>query len=435
MALATWGSFGHAALGGAALLLSNPVFYLTLVVMIWDLTRSAKSERRFFGVRATKVWRPLMRRFLLGILVGILGSVVLLATGVVVHREEIWVLTVLTVLLALIRMRFSASGYSLAVLLILALIGKVIPLNGSGPLHALQSFVAGFQVDSWLGLAAVLFFVEAILLRLSTNEHFAPAVVMTKRGRAIGAAVLQLPFLIPVLCVSPGHLALPPGLPASWPWLGSTLHGYTFVGMPLLAGFSAVLLSIRGREAIRLTSQVSLVVGVLLAFDALAVHLWGIALGWVGVLILILGRELPIWLVRQREMQKDPLFSPSSAGVRILTTREGSLAQTMGLLPGEIVTHVNQVPVHSTYDLHFAFDQNPAYAKLQVVDERGEVRIVGKPVYTGELNQLGLILAPDQPTGVSYGRQEFGLFQSLYLRVESVGSRSEVRSGDSQLEL
>lgn len=201
-----------------------------------------------------------------------------------------------------------------------------------------------------------------------------------------------------------------------------------------MAGFSAVLMAVRPAEAIRLTSRVSLLMGIVLVLDALAVHFWGAGFGWLGVVAMVLGRELPVWLIRQHENQNDPLFSPSKDGVRILTTREGSLAETMGLVPAEVVTHVNQVPVHSNYDLHFAFDQNPAYAKLQVIDERGEMRIVGKPVYTGELNQLGLVLAPDQPFGPCYRKSEFGLFQTLYLRIATPPSSLEYRPDDATLQ-
>lgn len=204
--LAPWGSFGLAAVTGVVLLLTNPVFYLALAFMAWDRTRIAKFERRFFGVRVTKAWHPVIRRLLLGIFVGLVASLVMLALGTVIHEREVFVLSGLTVLLALIRFRFSASGYSLAVLLALTLIGKAVHWGSSGqPLHALGSFVTGFHVDSWLAVAAVLFLAEAVLLAFHKQEHFAPAVVMSKRGRAIGAAVVQLPFLIPVLSFSPGH--------------------------------------------------------------------------------------------------------------------------------------------------------------------------------------------------------------------------------------
>lgn len=401
------------------LLLSNPVFYLTLVTMVWDRTRSAKFERRFFGVRVTKVWSPMVRRFLLGIFVGVLVSIVMMVTGVVVRPREVWVLAGLTVILSLIRLRFAASGYGIAVLLALTLIGKMLPLQGANRmLTAVAGFVANVHVDSWLGLAALLFLAEAALLKIHKRSSFAPAVVTSKRGRSIGAAVVQLPFLIPVVALSPGVFAVPSGIPHSWPWLGSLASGFTMAGVPLLAGFGAVLLTLRTTEAVQLTLRASLLTGVLLAINAVVVHWFGAAFGWIGIIIAVMGRELPVWLIRQLEGRGDPLFSPGNEGVRILTTREGSLAETMGLLPAELVTHVNQVPVHSNYDLHFAFDQNPAYAKLQVVDRNGEVRIVGKPVYTGELNQLGLILAPDQPQMVSYRRPETGLFQTLYLRSE-----------------
>lgn len=414
-----WGSIGHAALNGLESLLSNPLFYLILVVMLWDRTRNSKFERRFFGVRVSKVWLPWLRRFAAGLLIGAFASIVLMVAGVVVQPITVWVLTGITIILALIRLRFSATGYGLAILLAVSLAGRMLPLHSYGTFSGqVGAFLSAVDVDSWMGIAAVLFLVEALWLRLHKQSSFAPAVVTSKRGRSMGAAVLQLPLLLPVVVLAPGHYALPSGLPHSWPWVGTLPGEFTLVGIPILAGFSAVLLTVRSEDAVQLTAKTSLMTGVLLALDAVAVHEFGIVFGWIGILVMVLGRELPVWWLRHRENRNDPLFAPSMEGVRILATREGSLGEKMGLLPAELVTHVNQVPVHSNYDLHFAFDQNPAYAKLQVVDRQGEARIVGKPVYTGELNQLGLILAPDQPLAASYHKPQIGLLQTIYLRTE-----------------
>jgi len=413
-----WSQLGHAIFGGLVRLLANPLLYLAFGAMVWDVTKNAKSERRFFGVRVTKVWGPLLRRLLLSLAVGLVFTWLAALAGTIISQNEIWIISGLTLLLAGIRLRFFASAYSIALFLAAVLVSQLLSWRPSGAtLGRFGAFLAQVHVEGWLGIAAAIFLAEALFLTLHRNSPATPAVVTTKRGRSIGAAVLQLPFIVPMLSLGAGSHVLPAWTPATWPWMGALAHGFAFVGAPFIVGFGGVLLAVRGNEAIRTTARWSLFAGILLAADAYAAHRFGAMYGWVGVVVAVAGRELPLWLIRKSENTAEPLFAPSPDGVRVLMTRPGSLAESMPLLPGEVITHVNQVPVHSNYDLHFAFDQNPAYAKLQVVDARGEIRIVGKPVYTGELNQLGLVLAPDQPLAVSYRRPYIGLWQTLYLRL------------------
>jgi hypothetical protein len=144
----------------------------------------------------------------------------------------------------------------------------------------------------------------------------------------------------------------------------------------------------------------------------------------VGAILALVAREWGVWAQFLRETRREPLFAPSPDGVRVLATVEGSLAEKMGLRPGEVITQVNQVPVHTAYDLHFALDQNPAYARLHVLDLHGELRMAGKPVYVGERHQLGLIPVPDMGSP-ALRLQPGGLFATLswFLSDEDDGAR------------
>ncbi|MCL6593448.1 MAG: hypothetical protein K6T31_05685, partial [Alicyclobacillus sp.] len=83
----------------------------------------------------------------------------------------------------------------------------------------------------------------------------------------------------------------------------------------------------------------------------------------------------------------------------------------------EVITHVNHMPVHSAYDVHFALSQHPAYAKLHVVDQRGELRLAGRAVYDGERVKLGLLLAPSDANAPAYDPVPYGLLETCRLHV------------------
>ncbi|OFW77000.1 MAG: hypothetical protein A2201_03565, partial [Alicyclobacillus sp. RIFOXYA1_FULL_53_8] len=346
-----WSQLGHAIFGGLVGLFANPLLYLAFAAMVWDVAKNAKYERRFFGVRVTKVWGPLLRRLILSFALGLAFTVLAALAGTIVRQNEMWIISGLTLLLAGIRLRFFASAYSISLFLAVVLVNQFVPSLTSGTTFSrLGALLAQVHVAGWLGIAAAIFLAEALFLTLHRNAAATPAVVTTKRGRSIGATVLQLPFIVPMLSVGAGSHVLPAWTPAMWPWLGTLAHGYTFVGAPFIVGFSAVLLAVPGTIAIRTTARWSLVTGLILAVDAYATHRFGAMYGWVGVVAAVAGRELPLWRLRKSENTAEPLFAPSPDGVRVLMTRPGSLAESMPLLPAEVITHVNQVPVHSNYD-------------------------------------------------------------------------------------
>ncbi len=412
---------GHGVARGLLTLVLNPLWIIGCLLMVLERSHAARQERRFFGARVSRVWSPVIRSWIWGIVTGVVVSAVCIAAGVVVTPIEVGVVSALTILLGLIRFRFFSPFYSIG---ILVLAGLVMGWAGLGHAPGLPKWLAPLahiHVGSWIALGAAASLAEAMLLFGHRNRRSSPAYVLGKRGRPVGAFLAQWSFFVPVLTLSPGTLPLLHfSFAAAWPFLtGSAVAaGWTLAGMPLFVGISSFSLTTLPKERATASARDSLFTGVLLGADAYAVYRFGLGYAIVGVLLLFFAKEWTLWRMRRREVVGEPIYAPVKHGVRVLATSPGSIAEEMGLLSREVITHVNQVPVHSSYDLHFAFAQSPAYAKLQVEDDRGELRFVGKPVYSGSRNQLGLILVPDDTTTYHmYESTQTGLFQSLYARV------------------
>jgi hypothetical protein len=417
-----WWQIGRAMWNGLRMLLLNPVLYIGTGLMFLEIYRNSRQERKFFGFRMTRAWRSVVWRWLQALSAGLVASAVSLTVGLSVDVWGVGAVVVVSLLLASIRLRWLASIYGIAVVVAVAQILAALPVpHGPAWLVSLWQHLAAQDPADWLAIGALCCLLEAALLGLNRLRGSSPVLVHSKRGRTIGAWISQLGFVVPVLCIQPGNLPVP-GLPWPWPLMGGLVGaafagGITLAGMPLVIGHSGVYAGLKPERGAGIVAVYSLAIGVLLAADAYVTAHFNSGLAWLGVVLALIGRELAVWHVHWRESLADPLYAPVAGGVKVLAVMSGSVADAMGLQPGEVITHVNQVPVHSTYDLHFAFDQNPAYAKLQVCDARGEIRIVGKPVFTGERAKLGLILAPDTPGLPSYRGRSMGLFQTLYLRV------------------
>lgn len=419
-----WWQIGRAAEAGLRVLAVNPLLYIGIALMIWELRRNARLERSSFGVRVTRLMRPLYTRFWQALLMGLLGSLLCWALGITLRPQDIWAASGILALLALIRLRLAASIYSISALVLAAVAAQSVPppvwIGNSRWLSLAWADLQGLSISGWLAVGSFATLASATLVWWNRRTGPAALVVVGKRGRPIGGLLVQLAFVVPLFMWTPGVMSIPGFVTAGWPWLGPRSGGLSLAAMPLWLGHSEVFTTeppIRGLHRVTLYS---LLAAAVLGLDSYAVWRWGVRVGAIGPVLAVGLEEFRAWRGRRMAHRAEPVYGQSPDGVRVLAVAQGSLAETMALEAGEVITHVNQVPVHSAYDLHFAFDQNPAYAKLQVLDQRGEPRIVGKAVYTGERHRLGLILLPDAPEGLRVRPSASGLLQSLYMRPRRV---------------
>lgn len=413
-----WGQIGHDVASALLILVMNPLLYIGFALILWDFSRNGKFEKKFFGVRVTKSWGTVLSLWLQSIVIGLLLTVACAVVGVVITADEVWFVVGLSLLFGVIRLRFLSPAYSIATWIVLATLSRFWTPSGWGSTFtSWWNVLSDFHVVSWLALLALACLAEGLVLSLNRNQSAFPVAVLSKRGRSIGGFVVKLAFIAPVLVITPGGDIATAGLPHAWPWLVGAQSGFSLFALPLLLGHSGLFTTTRPRDGLQRMWQSSLYSGGLLAVVVYVSYQFGAAYCVIGAVLVIASKEWILLRGEQVENRLDPFFTPTPQGVRVLTTVKGSLAHTLGLYPGEIITHVNQVPVHTPYDLHFALDQNPAYAKLRVLDGRGEVRFVGNPVYSGERNKLGLILAPDSYNGSCFRPLHAGLFQTSYLRL------------------
>lgn len=421
-----WGQAGHTVTASLLFLVVNPVLYIGLGLVIWDLSRIGTFERKLFGVRVSDARRLVISLFLQSLLIGICMTIVGVCAGVFVTSTEVWLVTGLAILLGILRLRLLAPVYSIATLSLFSTLTRVTtPPNWGSWFNHCWLVLSGFHTVSWLALLAMMTLAEGFAIRWHIGKRAFPAAVLSKRGRTIGGFAVRLIWMAPVLVAAPGHDVGLAAFGHVWPWLVGAQSGVSMVALPIWMGHSGLFTTELPRAALRRVALNHVYSGLLVAGCVYVAYQFGAEYAAVGAVVAVLWKEWGLWKSRNLESRLDPLFTPTTNGVRVLTTIQGSLSHALGLQPGEVITHVNQVPVHTAYDLHFAFDQNPAYAKLQVQDVRGETRFVGNPVYSGERNKLGLVLAPDG-YGPCFQYLQPGLLQTTYLRFAVHGRNPEL---------
>ncbi|MFB5192263.1 PDZ domain-containing protein [Alicyclobacillus fastidiosus] len=411
------GGWGAIILVAIIAFLCNPLHYVATALVIWDLIRNIKNERIWFGIRVTRIIQPVIFRYMKASAVGLVGSLALVLLGAVVSWQTTLFVAVLSIALGLIRSRFLSTPTAISIALSCSLIAKYIKVPEGVWYARIITFLQTFEMRSWLLIALVACLAELFLQWWNQRDAVFPAVVTSKRGRRIGALKIQLGFSVPlVVWMTPIQGVSFTFHDGVKPWLVAADHPVALCVVPAVFGMHALFTALRPERVMRQFRRWNLVYAAILAAGFAVAYWLRSDAGYLAAPILVVLMEVVRSVWRRVDESSEPAYAPASRGVMVLYTIQDSLAHRLGILPGEVITHVNQTPVHSEYDLHFAFEQNPAYAKFQVLDARGEVRLIGNPVYEGERHQLGLlVVVPDEQPALNVTRP-FGFLETLYLR-------------------
>ncbi|ACV57466.1 PDZ domain-containing protein [Alicyclobacillus acidocaldarius] len=396
----------------------NPYHYLATGFVIWDLLRNVRRERVWFGVRVTRIGKTLLLRYGRAVVVGLAASFALLAAGAQVTISSALYVFMVSIVLGVIRSRMAAAPIAISVSVLLSSLARAY--HGAVPAGLLpvwRAIVEMPQAD-WLAIAAAAALSEAVLGLWGTRDAILPALVTSRRGRRMGAMKLQFGYVVPVVVwITPlAHSELV--FVSGWhPWhvpFGLPLECFA---VPLALGWHALLTSLRVERVLRYLRWLDLLRGAILAAGFVGACMWRQQSALYAAAAGIAVTELFRLAVRRMDRTLEPQFAPDGQGLRVLYVIRGSLAERLGIRPGELITHVNQAPVRTEYDFHFALEQNPAYARFQITDARGEPRLVSSPVFEGERHDLGLIFVLPGEEPALRLKRPFGFLETLYLRV------------------
>lgn len=169
-----------------AILLVSPLFWLVVVIIGWQIRRTAKMKSDFFHVPREKIMRKTVFNVLLGLGGGFIGSVLLVLLGVSVEEIGIEYLWIVAIVLIMLRQRFMCFAYA-------------------GGLIALSKYLFGWpavNIPQLMGLVAVLHLVEALLIYAGGTSKAMPVYIMGREQRLVGGFVMQSFWPLPLVALS-----------------------------------------------------------------------------------------------------------------------------------------------------------------------------------------------------------------------------------------
>ncbi|QQE74070.1 PDZ domain-containing protein [Brevibacillus composti] len=410
-----------AVLSGFGRFFLNPVFYLFLLFIYLHYRRQMLLERQLFAVRIQHPLEQTVRSLGMGIVGGLLISVLAAALGIVIQLQDLWLLWGLAAILALIRLRYLCFAYAAGLLTLFHAAAKLLPdLTHTPGIGSLWSLFIQAKPLPLLGLVAVMHLIEAFLVRWNRGRDASPMFVEGQRGRIVGAYLLHSFWVTPLALFVPVEAGAFGGeLYAGWPFFGTEAAAYGLLLLPSVTGFSALTQTeIPARKAGHISRQLTFYALLLLGLTALAV--WWPPLILLAALFALIGHEGLFWLGEWQERQKAPAFIQSSRGVKVMAVLPGTPAEEMGVRIGEVIVRVNGQAVRNKEDLYPALQANPAFCKMEVLTLEGELKFVQCAVYAGNHHQLGIIVVPDATTRVFVDMRQASVMQLVKEKLEKL---------------
>jgi len=381
-------------------LLINPFLYIAILFLALQYSKQIRFERKLFHARLHSFRGEVLRSVVVGFIGGIVVSLIMMAFGTQLTSGTIIILWMISLVMMIFRVRFLCLAYSVGVLGLLHAIFALFP-NASewtfiGPVIG---WIMDTQMAGLLLLVGLLHILESLLVLKQGERMSSPMFFSGKRGKIVGGYSLQgywpVPlFLLMPLAISDGGFSLP------WtPLFGGDVWtaGAMMMGFPIMIGFSDISVSRLPKHKVRLSSQGLFIYGVIMVLLAVGSYYWPPLIVISSILSIALHEGL-IWYSAWREKTESPLFVNDPRGLRILAVLPGSPADEIGLKTGEIISKVNGQAILTRRDLFEAMRINPAFCKLEVINEQGEIKFAQRAIYSGDHHELGIIISPDQDT-------------------------------------
>lgn len=352
-----------------------------------------KRERKNFHIRVQDAYFELRQLFPLGILLGIILSILVVAAGITVPLAIIVLIAVFTFVLTLttnIRMVSPAYtvGASFFALIILAENNRSIPLFSK----AYQSI--GEKVyPSIVVVLALLLIAEGILIYKNGSKATSPKLVKSRRGQSVGVHEVKRIWMLPLFLLIPGNTL---HLPFDWwPVFHIGAEQYSLILVPFAIGFQQKIQGLLPQEAVQLHGKRVMILGVFIAILSV-IGYWYPLLSIIAAAFALIGREAIALVQRMRDESKPFYFSKQNNGLMIIGIIPGSPADIMELKVGELISKANGVAVRDEESFYEGLQKNRAHCKLEVFDTKGEVRFVQRALYEGDHYELGILFVQDE---------------------------------------
>lgn len=373
-------------LKGVGRLFINPLFYWSLILVLLVGYRRIRQERLNFGSRVFDVFSEWKHTWGVALISGLIISVFMVGIGIVFSYETFIVLSLVTIVLSLtLRFTMLSPSYTIGITYLLLLF---IPAFWDQQTFVDQALFSHINFTGLAVMVGLFLIIEAILIIRNRRNDSYPSLVKGKRGGWIGQHQIKKMSLIPFFVLIPSGALT--SIEPYWPVLPVGDETFSLMLIPFLIGYDhKVRTELPNNASKRIGRSILLLSLLVLLLAGFSYYVPWLSLA--SVLIAIIGREIINYRERMINKKNQPYFYQDNLGLRVLSIIPNSPAERLGILVGEKIVKVNDIPIHSHGDFYESLQNSGSFFKIEIVDDQGEVRFLQSPFYEGEHHKLGLI--------------------------------------------
>lgn len=379
----------------------QPVFLVGLILAITTSYKRIKKERTNFRVAIYKELYEIKNYLLLGLIAGLIGSIVSIVIGVPVTMDWIIIYEIVALLLLLIGYRFISPVFTFSLTTLILIAIKVMGIES--PLNFLpKGWYQPFEQLQWVNakLMTNVLFITVFLMAMSlvvlykqSDKKLSPGFLKTKRGKKIARYQIKPFWIIPLLIVIPGESF--GAFFDWWPVFALGNQQYSFFLLPVLVGMRITVLTQLSKEAVRILVKDFSVLVVLAGLAAVG-SIWSIYAGLAGLILLPIGGLLILYRHRRRENNWTFLYGTSDEGLKVIAVRPNTPAEKMNVAAGDTLITCNNQKLNTEDDFYQALSKNSVYCHLKVKGPDGELRLTETALYADSPHEIGIVLLTDK---------------------------------------
>ncbi|MDZ5610013.1 PDZ domain-containing protein, partial [Bacillus pseudomycoides] len=182
-----------------------------------------------------------------------------------------------------------------------------------------------------------------------------------------------------------------------WPVVSVGSQTYSLFLVPFLIGFMRTIRSEEPTTALLFTGRRIFGLAALVLILGVVSYWWSV-LAIIAMGVAMLGRFTIAIRERIADETRPAYFAARDDGLVVLGTIPNTVGAEMNLKPGEVITKVNGVIPKSTEEFYKALQSKTtgAFCKLEVLDTKGELRLVQNALYAGGHHELGIVFVQQE---------------------------------------
>lgn len=380
----------------------DPFFFGVLVIIgiifFWKNLRISKMQKMISGESINSPLELTLSQFALGIIAGILLGFICNFLGIIFRENSgIETLFIISIILMVIKPRFSCYSYGACILGFMSLIYTYIIMRGN------QANFLKVDIVALITFVGVLHIIEGLLVIVDGSKGSIP-VFSKRQGMIFGGYALNrywfLPISVLIFIKSNGiYSATERAIytPNWWPIIKSSntmaLLGTSVLMMMTFYGvfnYSGLTFTKNKKEKRREAGIIILIYGIIISVLGQIAN-FGLVFKVIALILLPILHEIQIFIQRSREKKRKPIFYSFPGRVCVIEVVPNSVSYKAGIRSGDLIKKINGKIVTSEKDIYVMKDYVQKEVDLTIIKKHKELEIkIEKDLNKG----LGILVVP-----------------------------------------